>query len=173
MLFRSLQIARKVVEPYAEARPNHFVICELAKRLGARHRGFEMSEMEMIEETLRLSGKPSTAAFEQGRWLDCAPSFEDAHFLSGFGHADGKFHFKPDWKAVGVDHAKMPVLPDHATLIEEADAEHPFRMVAAPARSFLNTTFTETPGSQARESRPSVMIRSEERSCRERVCLYV
>jgi anaerobic selenocysteine-containing dehydrogenase len=141
-----LQIARKVVEPYAEARPNHFVICELARRLGARHRGFAMSEMEMIEETLRLSGKPSTAAFEQGRWLDCAPSFEDAHFLSGFGHADGKFRFKPDWKAVGVNHAKMPVLPDHATLIEEADAEHPFRMVAAPARSFLNTTFTETPG---------------------------
>jgi len=157
-----LQIARKVVEPYAEARPNHFVICELARRLGARHRGFEMSEMEMIEETLRLSGKPSTAAFEQGRWLDCAPSFEDAHFLSGFGHADGKFHFKPDWKAVGVDHAKMPLLPDHARLIEEADEEHPFRMVAAPARSFLNTTFTETPASQARESRPSVMIHPQD-----------
>ena len=159
-----LQIARKVVEPYAEARPNHFVICELARRLGARHRGFEMSEMEMIEETLRLSGKPSTAAFEQGRWLDCAPSFEDAHFLSGFGHADGKFHFKPDWKAVGVDHAKMPLLPDHARLIEEADEEHPFRMVAAPARSFLNSTFTETPGSQARESRPSVMIHPQDAS---------
>jgi anaerobic selenocysteine-containing dehydrogenase len=153
-----LQIARKVVEPYAEARPNHYVICELARRLGARHRGFEMSEMEIVEETLKLSGKPSTAAFDRGRWLDCAPPFEEAHFLSGFGHADGKFRFKPDWKAVGVQHAKMPALPDHATLIEEADEEHPFRMVAAPARSFLNTTFTETPGSKARERRPTVMI---------------
>lgn len=153
-----LQLAHKVVEPYAEARPNHYVICELARRLGARHRGFEMTELEMIEETLRLSGKPSMAAFDQGRWLDCAPSFEDAHFLSGFGHPDGKFRFKPDWKAVGVQHARMPALPDHAALIEEADAEHPFRMVAAPARSFLNTTFTETPGSQGREGRPSVMI---------------
>jgi anaerobic selenocysteine-containing dehydrogenase len=153
-----LQIARKVVEPYAEARPNHYVICELARRLGARHRGFEMSEMEIVEETLRLSGKPPTAAFDQGRWLDCAPPFGDAHFLSGFGHADGKFRFKPDWKAVGVQHARMPALPDHAALIEEADEEHPFRMVAAPARSFLNTTFTETPGSKARERRPSAMI---------------
>ena len=45
---------------------------------------------------------------------------------------------------------------------EEADAEHPFRMVAAPARSFLNTTFTETPGSQARESRPSVMVHPQD-----------
>src|SRR5262249_40396953 len=42
-----LQIARKVVEPYAEARPNHYVHCELAKRLGATHRGFAMTEMEI------------------------------------------------------------------------------------------------------------------------------
>ena len=59
---------------------------------------------------------------------------------------------------MGVDHAKMPALPDHAELIDAADEEHPFRMVAAPARQFLNSTFTETPGSRARESRPTVMI---------------
>jgi anaerobic selenocysteine-containing dehydrogenase len=153
-----LQIARKVVEPYAEARPNHYVICELARRLGAEHRGFGMSEMEIIEETLRLSGKPPVAAFDQGRWLDCALPFEDSHFLNGFGHADGKFRFKPDWKAMGIDHARMPVLPDHAALIEASDEEHPFRLVAAPARQFLNSTFTETPGSRTREGRPSVMI---------------
>jgi anaerobic selenocysteine-containing dehydrogenase len=31
-------------------------------------------------------------------------------------------------------------------------------MVAPPARSFLNTSFTETPGSLKREGRPTVMI---------------
>ena len=153
-----LQLARKVVEPYAEARPNHYVICELARRLGAEHRGFEMSEWEIIDETLRLSGLPRPPAFDQGRWLDCAPPFEQAHFLNGFGHPDGKFRFKPDWKAVGVDHAEMPALPDHAELIDAADEEHPFRLVAAPARQFLNSTFTETPGSRAREGRPTVLI---------------
>jgi anaerobic selenocysteine-containing dehydrogenase len=30
--------------------------------------------------------------------------------------------------------------------------------VAAPARQFLNTSFTETPGSKAREGRPTVMV---------------
>jgi len=30
--------------------------------------------------------------------------------------------------------------------------------VAAPARQFLNSTFTETPGSLAREGRPTVLI---------------
>src|SRR5579871_182322 len=153
-----LQMARKVVEPYAEARPNHYVICELAKRLGARHRGFAMTELEIIEETLRLSGKPGLAGFHDGRWLDCAPSFEDGHFLSGFGHPDGKFRFKPDWAALGVDHARMPKLPDHARLIDEADGEHPFRLVAAPARQFLNSSFTETPGSRSRQGRPNVQI---------------
>src|SRR3546814_251258 len=53
-----LQIARQVVEPFAEARPNHFVICELAKRLGAEHPGFHMTEWEIIEDMLRRSGKP-------------------------------------------------------------------------------------------------------------------
>ena len=36
--------------------------------------------------------------------------------------------------------------------------EHPFRLVAAPSRSFLNTSFTETPGSIAREKRPTAMM---------------
>lgn len=157
-----LQVARKVVEPFAEARSNHFVICELAKRLGAVHPGFEMTEWEMIDRTLRMSGKPGADELASGRWLDCALPFETAHFLDGFGHPDGRFRFKPDWSAIGDDHRRLPSLPDHCRVIEEADEEHPFRMVAAPARSFLNTTFTETPGSRGREVRPAVLIHPED-----------
>ena len=46
---------------------------------------------------------------------------------------------------------KMPALPDHWTIIEEADEAHPFRLATSPSRSFLNTTFNETPSSLARE----------------------
>jgi anaerobic selenocysteine-containing dehydrogenase len=53
---------------------------------------------------------------------------------------------------------QMPALPDHWTIIEEADETHPFRLATSPSRSFLNTTFNETPGSQAREGAPTVMI---------------
>src|SRR5258707_12914270 len=53
---------------------------------------------------------------------------------------------------------KMPALPDHWTIIEEADEAHPFRLATSPSRSFLNTSFNETPSSQAREGAPSVMI---------------
>ncbi|MBV8652049.1 MAG: molybdopterin-dependent oxidoreductase [Alphaproteobacteria bacterium] len=158
-----LQLARKIVEPYAEARTNHYVICELAKRLGAKHEGFEMTEWQIIEKTLEMSGLPGPDGFDGGRWLDMAVSFEKAHFLDGFGHADKKFHFKPDWKALGPLHEGMPALPDHAAeLIDRATPEHPFRMVAAPARSFLNTTFNNTPSSVGREGRPSVLAHPED-----------
>ena len=39
----------------------------------------------------------------------------------------------------------MPPLPDHQEVIEEIDDAHPLRMVTAPARSYLNSSFTETP----------------------------
>ena len=52
----------------------------------------------------------------------------------------------------------MPALAGHHQNIDEADPEHPYRLVAAPARSYLNTSFTETPGSQKRERRPEAMI---------------
>jgi anaerobic selenocysteine-containing dehydrogenase len=157
-----LQIARKVVEPYAEARTNHYVICELARRLGAVHRGFAMTEMEIVAESLRISGLPGPDAFYQGRWIDRSLPFETAHFLDGFGHADKRFHFKADWKSLGPYHQELPALPDHVDIIDKADAEHPFRMMAPPARSFLNTSFNNTPSSVGREGKPSVLVHPDD-----------
>ena len=152
------QVTRKVIEPYAEARENHYVICELAKRLGAEHRGFNMSTWEIIEETLKLSGYPNAATLYHDHWLDRQPDFDQAHFINGFPHRDGKFHFKPDWTARGKYHAQMPALPDHMESIECADERHPFRLVTAPARTYLNSTFTETPTSRKREQWPTALI---------------
>jgi anaerobic selenocysteine-containing dehydrogenase len=56
----------------------------------------------------------------------------------------------------------MPSLPDHWSIIEEADEEHPFRLATSPSRSFLNSSFTETPSSKAREGKPSVMMHPED-----------
>jgi anaerobic selenocysteine-containing dehydrogenase len=153
-----LQVTRKVIEPYADSRSNHWVICELAKRLGAKHPGFEMTAWELIEATLKRSGWPDAETMYRNHWHDCALDFETAHFLNGFETPDKRFHFKPDWARVGKVHAGMPALPDHVSTIDEANAEHPFRLVAAPARNYLNTTFTETPTSIKREVRPTVLI---------------
>ncbi|WP_374311453.1 molybdopterin oxidoreductase family protein [Dongia sp.] len=157
-----LQVTRKVVESLGEARPNHFVLSELAKRLGCHHPGFSMTEWEIIDETLKLSGHPDAQTLYAARWKDCVLDFETTHFLNGFGHPDKKFRFKPDWAAIGPDIEGLPSLPDYAPLNDAATAEHPLRLVTAPARQFLNSTFTPTPTSRAREGRPTLLIHPDD-----------
>ena len=159
----------KLIEPPGECRSNHDVICGLAKRVGAKHPGFEMSSRELIDWTLQKSGWGTLAELEAKRWIDCQPDFETAHYVKGFGYPDGKFRFKPDWPKVPFRMpvhagpiAAIPKLPDHWTIIEEADAAHPFRLATSPARGFLNSTFNETPTSRQREGRPDVMIHPDD-----------
>ena len=157
-----IQVGPRLIDPPGECRSNHEVICGLAERLGARHRGFQMTAMEMVDETLRVSGWPDAATVLERRWLDAAPSFVAGHFADGFGHRDGRFRFAPDWAALGPYHAVMPALPDHLATIDAAGADRPFRLVTAPARQFLNTSFTETPGSRRREGRPTAMVHPDD-----------
>ena len=59
-----LLMGAKVIEPYAETRSNHDVICALAKRLGAEHSGFDMTAWELIDATLKRSGHPDAATLK-------------------------------------------------------------------------------------------------------------
>jgi anaerobic selenocysteine-containing dehydrogenase len=158
----------KLVEPPGECRSNHEVICGIAKRVGATHPGFDMTARELIDVSLRKSGWGTLNELEANRWIDCQPDFATAHYLKGFAYPDGKFRFKPDWPQVPFrrwhrNHpATIPALPDHWAVIEEADAEHPFRLATSPARGYLNTSFTETPTSRSREARPTVMINPQD-----------
>ncbi|MBV5326011.1 MAG: molybdopterin oxidoreductase family protein, partial [Rhodospirillaceae bacterium] len=110
-----------------------------------------MTAWEIIDETLKLSGHKDAQSLYDARWEDCALDFETTHFLNGFGHTDGKFRFKPDWAAIGPDIDGLPPLPDYAPIVDLATVEHPLRLVTAPARQFLNSTFTMTPTSRQRE----------------------
>jgi anaerobic selenocysteine-containing dehydrogenase len=164
-----LQFAPKAIDPPPGCRSNHEVICALARRLGAEHRGFEMTAREIIDETLRISGRGTLEELEAARWLDCQPPFESAHFLDGFGHSDGKFHFRADWP--GAPYAndglkgpwrEMPSLPDHWAVNECADEAYPFKLATSPARNFLNSSFNQTPTSLAREGRPSALMHPDD-----------
>jgi anaerobic selenocysteine-containing dehydrogenase len=92
------------------------------------------------------------------RWIDAMPPFRTAHFLDGFPTRDRRFHFAPDWAALGDNHAMMPTLPDQMNNIEASNSAAPFRLVTAPARSFLNTSFTEMASGKKREGRPTVLM---------------
>jgi anaerobic selenocysteine-containing dehydrogenase len=156
-----LQLGRAILPPHAECRSNHDVINGLAERLGASHSGFAMSAVALIDRTLQLSGLPGVENFPVEGRLDCCPPFETGHFLDGFPQADKKFHFRADWAAIGRQYARLPAFPDHVAAIDDGDPERPFRLVAAPARSFLNTTFNNMPSSIAREGRPTALVHPE------------
>jgi anaerobic selenocysteine-containing dehydrogenase len=153
-----IQIGAKLIDPPGECQSNHAVLKGLAARLGAEHRGFAMTEMEIIDETLRASGWPDARTVLRQHWIDVAPPFAEAHFHNGFPQPDKRFHFSPDWCAIGPEWAQMPTLPDYMPVTDNATPDRPFRMVTAPARHFLNTCFTETPSSRRREQRPTVLL---------------
>jgi anaerobic selenocysteine-containing dehydrogenase len=160
-----ISVGAKLIEPPGECRSNHEVFAGLARRLKAEHPGFEMTARELIDVTLQKSGRGTVEQLQADLWRDLQPDFRTSHYLDGFAHADKKFHFRADWAHVPLGNAgmmgawdEMPTLPDHWAVIEEADSAHPFRLATSPSRSFLNTSFNETPSSQAREGAPSVMI---------------
>ena len=160
----------KLVEPPEEARPNLFVIEELARRLGvADMPGFGLTERQHIDAILA----PVGASYDDllsDKWIDRQPDFRTAHFLDGFGHADGRFRFRPDWKgqraptrppeSMGLMGAvdTLPGFPDYWAAVEDVDASHPYRLATPPARNYLNSSFSETKTSREREGRPELMI---------------
>ena len=56
----------------------------------------------------------------------------------------------------------MPKLPDHFAVIDEADPRSPVPTGRGARAQFLNTTFTETPSSRAREVRPTALVHPED-----------
>ncbi len=166
-----LGLGPKLIDPPGECRSNHDLICDLAHRLNAQHKGFDMSAREIIDWTLQHSGWGTLEELETKKFIDAQPPFEDAHFTKGFGWKDGKFRFKPDWPNVpfrggrvsGPIHA-MPEFPDHWDVSENATDAFPFRLATSPARNYLNSTFTETTTSKAREGEPTVLIHPDDAS---------
>ncbi|MFO1075484.1 MAG: molybdopterin-dependent oxidoreductase [Geminicoccaceae bacterium] len=157
----TIQIHKPLFPAHAECRPNHWVITELARRLGAEHPGFAMSAWELIEDLCRRSGWPEAETIHAAGGHEVLPDFATAHHLEGFPTPDGRFRFRPDWASLGPHGHLMPLLPDHMPVTDEVSPEKPFRLVAAPARQFLNSSFTEMPTSRKREARPTALLAPE------------
>ena len=159
-----IHLGPKIIEPVGQSRSNHEVICAIAKRLGAKHRGFDMTANEMIDETLKVSGYPDLETMRRDHWHDCVESFEKHHFIDGFDWPDKKFRFKPDWKNIGPRGNELPELPDHWDAPGGIDERHPFRLITPPARNFLNSSFNNTPTSIKRERLPTLFVHSDDAS---------
>lgn len=157
-------------------RENLYVIDGLAKRLGLGDREeFNLTARQHLDRILADSNFGNYDDFAAKKWIDVQPDFDASHYLNGFAHSDGKFHFKPNWKETVTINLppkqlgrmgnldELPEFPDYLETSEAADDEHPFRLATSPARAFLNSTFTETPSSIKQErGKPELLIHSDD-----------
>ena len=148
----------KVIEPCGESQSNHALLNALAKRLDINQDGFALSEKELIRESLELSEYPQPESFTNKHFLDCAAPFDEAHYLNGFAWPDKKFRFSPNWSEIGPGGKNMPAMPDYWDVLNNVDSEHPLRLVAAPSRGFLNSSFNTSPSSLKREKKPWLQV---------------
>ncbi len=153
-----MTLGPKLIKEVGESWSNHKLINELSKKMGAKHKFFDFTEEQMIDNTLKISNIGNLKNIKKKKFIDMQPSFKESHFLNGFGHNDKKFHFAPEWKKDAKEFNKIYNLPDHYPLIEEADETHPFKLITAPAHNFLNSSFTETSSSISKEGKPTVKI---------------
>ena len=148
-IFRS---APKLIDPPGECRSNHEVLQGLGRRLNAVHPGFEMSPRELIDATLKKSGHGDIETLEADLWRDIQPDFRTSHYLDGFAHADKKFHFKADWAQPAVRQSRPGAVGSRCRRCRITGRSSRRRMKRirsgsppVPSRSFLNTSFNETP----------------------------
>ena len=52
----------------------------------------------------------------------------------------------------------MPAMPDHWDVIDNTSEDKPLRLIAAPSRGYLNSTFNRSPSSIKREKQPQVKL---------------
>jgi len=160
----------KLVEAPGEARSNFWVINELLKRLGVTHESLALSDREMVARTFKASNYGDLDEIEKTGFVERALPDAASRFADGFDWPDGRFRFRPNWQGVAAkkdyiwvcDPASMPEFADYWDVNEKTDAEHPFRLATSPSRGFLNSTFSETPGSKKRQPEPTVFIRPDD-----------
>ena len=159
-----IQIARKLFEPYAECRTNHFVICETGQAARcARPSGLRDDRVAADRRSagaLWLAGC-AEAVDAAGGW-DALPDYETAHHLNGFPTPSGRFQFKPDWSKLGPDHARMPRLPDHFAIIDEVDDAASLPPGRGAGAQLPQHQLHRDPDLQQKEDRPTVLLHPDD-----------
>ncbi len=148
-----LQPSAACLAPTGETRENQWVVSQLAQRLGfGGEPCFQQTARQMIETFLKQNKLPNWKELTAQGGLNREQTFQESHFLNGFDHTDGKFHFWTPWNG-------RPALPETGLAhLENPSDAYPFRLVTAPARFFLNSSFNNLASGQQREKRPTLLL---------------
>ena len=156
------QVTKAVIEPPGECRENHYVISELAKRLGAKHRGFDMTPWEIMDEALKVSGMWDAETNWRKGGQDFHLGFETSHFLDGFAWPDKKFRFKPDWAAYGPRGKEMPSAARPFRRDRQCDGREAVPDGRRAGAHLPQLDLHRDAERQKREVRPTVMMNPED-----------
>ena len=147
-----ISVGAKLIDPPGECRSNHEVLQGLGRRLNARasrlrddaartdRRDAEEERPRRYRERWRRICGAISSRISAPRIISTASRTPTRSSTS---RPTGRI--RPSASPVWGPWEQMPSLPDHWTIIEEADEAHPFRLATSPSRSFLNTSFNETP----------------------------
>ncbi|MBJ7578224.1 molybdopterin-dependent oxidoreductase [Devosia sp. MC532] len=159
-----------VVDRPGECWSNHELINALAIRLGETDPVFFTKDREVVADTFARSGYPALEEVEETGYVDRERPDDVARFAKGFNWEDGRYRFAPNWQEVAdrkgyrwvCDPAIMPKFADHWAVNEVVTEALPFKLATSPARTFLNSSFNQTPGSLKREGEPSVFVHPQD-----------
>ena len=160
----------KLVEPPGECRNNHEVICALAKRLGAEHKGFTMSPRELIDDLLRGSNR-GTLDRARSRPLARLPAARSGNRIISTASPGRRASSASSRtgrtcrSAVRIRKGRLRTCRRCLTIGPRSSGKT-VRIRSGWRRrrraAFLNSTFNETPTSLANEKRPTVMIHPDD-----------
>ena len=167
---QSILLGPKLVEAPGECWSNHDVICALAKRVGAEHRGFGMSPREIIDWTLQNSGWGTLAELEEKKWIDCQPAVRYGALRRRLRLSGQEVPLQAGLAArAGRAQLRLGSRPRHAGAARPLGRDREGRCGSirsgsprSPARDYLNSSFNETPTSRAKAGPPRVKVHPDD-----------
>jgi anaerobic selenocysteine-containing dehydrogenase len=155
-----VQLAKPVLPPVGQARPNWDVFRELARRFGVAADHYDKDAATLIDEFLR-TGNETVRGIDYRR-LEREGSVRLTlprpylPFADGAPTPSGKVEFVSRFMTA----MKLPALPTWMPLAEgpAAPGRYPLQCIVPPNRFFLNSSFSQSERLRRRQGPPAVLI---------------
>ena len=163
----TLQLAKPVLPPQGEARPNWRVFGDLARALGVATAHYARDEEAVIREFLATGGATtrgiSYEQLERDGWARVDVPSPYMPFADGAPTRSGKVELY----SAGLAEQGFPALPTWTPLAEgpanrDLAARYPLQCIVPPNRFFLNSSFSQSALLRRRQEQPVVMMSAED-----------
>jgi anaerobic selenocysteine-containing dehydrogenase len=156
----TVQLARPVLPPQGEARPNLAVFRDLARALGVAAEHYAKDEEALIREFLATSTPGMTyERLARDGWARVEQPDPYLPFADGAPTPSGKVEFVSS----SLAQRGLPALPTWTPLSEGPEnaalaARYPLQCIVPPNRFFLNSSFSQSDLLRRRQRTPRVMM---------------